>query len=85
LPEYKLHYDEKAHAYRCAALFKQGFYNYQYVVKTPGKAAYDETVFEGNRFETQNTYQIMVYNKGIGFFYDRLIGVQQFFSNSFSR
>lgn len=85
LPEYKLQYDEKAHAYRCAALFKQGFYNYQYVVKTPGKSAYDETSFEGNRFETQNTYHIMVYNKGIGFFYDRLIGVQQFFSNSSSR
>jgi hypothetical protein len=85
LPEYRMTFDATAGMYRGQALFKQGYYNYRYVVKNPGDDPYDETVFEGNRFETENSYLIFVYNRGIGFFYDKLVGVTQIFSNSFSR
>jgi len=83
LPQYKMVYDEAKKMYLLRAPFKQGYYNYHFRVK---KAEIeDETAIEGNRFETENSYTILVYYRGIGFFYDRLIGISQVYSNSFSR
>ena len=37
----------------------------------------DETLLEGNHYETENDYTIYVYHRQMGTFYDQLIGVKK--------
>ena len=62
-------YDEQHKQYRTSLLQKQGYYNYQYVMKN-GQLAPSE----GNFFETENSYQVLVYYKGTGTRTWRLVG-----------
>lgn len=66
----KLQYDYSSHAYRGKLYLKQGIYDYQYVVK--GNNGIDITSTEGNRIETENTYQVLVYHKPSGSNYFKL-------------
>lgn len=71
---YRLEYNEKEQLYSASVMLKQGYYNYQYVfvddsVKTP-----DISYTEGNHFETENEYMILVYYKGFGSRYEKLTG-----------
>ncbi|RAV29018.1 type IX secretion system plug protein [Sinomicrobium soli] len=52
---------------------KQGFYNYKYVMKGPDGVDY--TYINGNHFETENNYLILVYYRNFGDTYDSLIGM----------
>jgi len=55
---------------------KQGFYNYKYVVVNE----YDEISHgevSGNYDETENDYKVLVYYRGYGYRYDRVIGMGQ--------
>lgn len=74
LPQYRMTWDANRKCYTLAASFKQGYYNYQYWLLQSANGKIDETAVEGNRFETENVYTILVYSRKIGFFYDRLIG-----------
>tara|TARA_Y100001978_G_C23632577_1_gene404179 strand:- start:139 stop:1149 length:1011 start_codon:yes stop_codon:yes gene_type:complete len=81
LREYKMYYDADRRAYRCQALLKQGFYNYAYAVNMQGKDYADLSFLEGSHWQTENDYQILVYNREIGSRYDRLVGFATFSSN----
>ncbi|WP_286760643.1 DUF5103 domain-containing protein [Salegentibacter sp. UBA1130] len=70
----RLTYNEGNDLYEGARLFKQGFYNYKYVLKRPD-GTIDEGFFTGNFDETENSYQVLVYYRSPGARYDRLIGV----------
>lgn len=76
--EFKMTYNPERFAYQAKALLKQGYYNYQYVTAIPSRdgqkrhASLDFT--EGNFWETENGYHIMVYHREIGIRYDRLVG-----------
>jgi hypothetical protein len=61
--------------YETTLLLKQGFYNYSYVTldKTNPKPSFEQT--EGNFWETENSYQLLVYYRTIGGRVDELIGV----------
>ena len=73
-PENQMTYDENAQAYIADLLLKQGYYNYSYaVVNGDNEVSYEET--EGNWYETENDYTILVYYRQLGARYDRLIGV----------
>ncbi len=74
LPEYRLKYDPSRKAYHSKLLLKQGYYNFMYAVYNPSKQSADVTTVEGSHWETENSYQILVYNREIGQRYDRLIG-----------
>jgi hypothetical protein len=74
LPEYRLTYDRYRKAYHSKLLLKQGYYNFMYAVYDGNNKAADVTKVEGSHWETENTYQILVYNREIGQRYDRLIG-----------
>jgi hypothetical protein len=78
-PEFRMQYDQKAGAYRLQAYLKQGYYNYMYA-QLPDKPArgVDLESLEGSHWETQNTYQILVYNRELGARYDRLVGFGAF-------
>lgn len=68
-----MEYDQENKIYFKELLLKQGFYNYQYLVK--GDKPY---FFEGSHFETENKYEIFVYNRPVGSRVDRLIGYTSF-------
>ncbi len=72
-PEFKMTYDEAQRAYVCDAYLKQGYYNYQYVLVNRLTGERDETGVEGNWYETENDYQILVYHRPIGSRADRLM------------
>jgi hypothetical protein len=72
--EGKLKYNYEAQAYETELFLKQGYYNYEYVVVNDGSEVIDETVIEGNHFETENDYSIFVYFRTVGGRYDQLIG-----------
>lgn len=74
LPEFKLKYDYTRNAYRTKVLLKQGYYNYMYAVLSTDPPQADVTEVEGSHWETENDYQILVYNREVGDRYDRLIG-----------
>ncbi len=59
--------------YEGARLFKQGYYNYKYVL-VDGDGKIDEGFISGNFDETENVYSILVYYRNPGGRYDRLIG-----------
>ncbi|AVR45542.1 DUF5103 domain-containing protein [Christiangramia fulva] len=69
-----LHYNEETGLYETARLFKQGYYNYKYVLVDPD-GTIDDGFICGNFDETENLYSILVYYRSPGARYDRLIGV----------
>jgi hypothetical protein len=74
LPEYKMKYNYERKAYQTRALFKQGTYNYAYALLDGSSMSADLSSVDGTHWETENTYQILVYNRQVGERYDRLIG-----------
>jgi len=69
----KMLYNSKTGCYEVPLLLKQGFYCYQYVVRnTKGDAAMELSP-EGSFSQTENSYQICTYYKGIRDTYTRLI------------
>lgn len=74
LPEYKLQYDYDRSAYRTKILLKQGYYNYVYALSKDGSFSADLSLMEGDHWETENDYQVLIYNREVGIRYDRLVG-----------
>ena len=72
-PQYKMHYDEQAGAYECAALLKQGYYNYQFMQPDNDNRGMTSRT-EGDFYQTENEYIILVYHRPIGERYDALVG-----------
>lgn len=71
---YKLSYNEEDRAYQLVRLLKQGAYNYQYLF-VPNEQQQGITDFtEGNYYQTENEYLILVYHRPWGERYDKLIG-----------
>ena len=70
----KLTYNPKTERYEGKRLFKQGFYNYKYVLLNPD-GTINEGFNSGNFDETENQYTILAYYRDIGGRYDRIIGV----------
>ncbi|WP_443089596.1 type IX secretion system plug protein [Zunongwangia sp. HRR-M8] len=69
-----LRYNEETGYYETARLFKQGFYNYKYVLVNKD-GSIDEGFISGNYDETENEYTVLVYYREIGGRYDRIIGL----------
>jgi len=63
--------------YECELYLKQGYYDYQILFLEDGKLAGDETLIEGNHWETENDYTIYVYHRQQGTYYDQLICVRK--------
>ncbi len=76
IPEALMTYNPKLFGYQGALYLKQGYYNYQYVFMPKDKTTLDETVTEGNHWETENQYTIFVYYRPDGATYDRLIATK---------
>ena len=73
-PEYKMDYNAKKGIYEKAILIKQGFTNFQYTVADDKGVIDHENAIDGNFYQTENNYTILVYyREGIDR-YDRVVG-----------
>jgi hypothetical protein len=81
-PDYKMEYDYSIRMYHVRLFLKQGFYNYQFAfVRDDAPKIIDLTELEGDWYETENEYHILVYYRPFGSRYDQLVAVQQLNSN----
>lgn len=71
----RMKYNGVKGGYELEIPLKQGAYNYQYVVCKKGEKAEESTsLIEGDKYETDNEYNIYVYLRKPGDRYDRLVG-----------
>jgi hypothetical protein len=73
-PEFMMDYNPKKGIYEKALLIKQGFTNYEYVVADNKEIIDRENAIDGNFFQTENDYSILVYYRENADRYDRVIG-----------
>lgn len=59
--------------YENTSLIKQGFVNYKFITHTNNKV--DHSLIDGNFYQTENQYTVLVYYKNLGDRYDRVIGI----------
>jgi hypothetical protein len=72
----EMQFDVKQGVYQKSLLLKQGYYSYNYILRdrnTPNDLD-DFTETEGNHFETENNYTILVYYHAPGTRNDQLVG-----------
>ena len=76
--DYEMTYDEEAGEYHLAVLLKLGYYNYCFLQaaenKDTGNFEGVSDLTDGNFFQTENEYQVLVYYKEQGGRYDKLVG-----------
>lgn len=70
----KMRYDYEDKSYKAKVYLKQGVYNYQYVVWEDGNDQIDDSILEGDYYETENNYIILIYFRPFNARYDQLIG-----------
>lgn len=71
----RLTYNAEKGAYEKTMLLKQGYYTYTYATPEQVNANWGEMTYtDGNYWETENAYTILVYYKGFSDRYDRLVG-----------
>ncbi|MCM4160061.1 DUF5103 domain-containing protein [Antarcticibacterium flavum] len=70
----RLNYNADTGLYENASLFKQGYYDYTYVLVHPN-GSIDPGFINGNFEKTENEYQVLVYFRDLGARYDQIIGV----------
>ena len=69
-----MQYNDSEQAYTADILMKCGYYNYIYLcAKNDSARGYTQPT-EGNFFQTENEYDILVYNKPTGTRYWQLVG-----------
>jgi hypothetical protein len=68
-------YNASAGQYECVMLLKQGYYNFEYAFLKDKTTDGSVSVFEGNHYETENDYMVLVYYRNPQDRYDRLIGI----------
>lgn len=78
-----LEYNPNTGLYETARLFKQGYYDYKYVLLRDD-GILDEGFISGNFIETENEYTVMVYYLPPGARYSQIIGVGSAISRNLS-
>lgn len=71
--DWKMTFNEESGLYEKTVFLKQGYYNYTYIVKDPATGILRDV--EGNYWEAENKYTILVYYKSFTDRNDQLIGV----------
>ncbi len=72
----ELQYNFEKKIYEIDLLLKQGYYNYHYAFVPEGSKTGDLSYIEGNHYETENDYIILVYHRPVNSRYDRIIAYQ---------
>lgn len=78
--EYRMKFDNRG-IHTTEVMMKQGYYNYVYgILEEDGNVDY--RTMEGSWSDTENEYQSIVYYRGLGDIYDRIIGFSSFNTSS---
>lgn len=72
--ENRMEYNQKRGLYEKAIMIKQGFTNYQYVIADKNGAIDNKDAIDGNFYQTENNYIVLVYYRENNQRYDRVIG-----------
>lgn len=73
-PEYKMDYNTDKGVFEKAIMIKQGFTNFQYTVADKKGVIDFENAIDGNFYQTENEYTVLVYYKEATDRYQRVIG-----------
>ncbi|AXB56593.1 type IX secretion system plug protein [Flavobacterium fluviale] len=73
-PEYKMDYNTEKGVFEKAVMIKQGFTNFQYTAADKKGVIDFENAVDGNFYQTENEYTILVYYKEATDRYQRVIG-----------
>lgn len=77
MPDFRMRWNEQISSYELRTFIKQGYYNYMYgYVPARRSAGIDLARLEGNRRQSENEYQILVYLRNQRIQADELIGVR---------
>ena len=76
LPEYKMYFNRNRQRYDLEVPLKQGRYEYAYAILDENSKP-DDVSIEGNHYQTENEYLILVYSRNLQFGYDELIGARR--------
>ncbi len=76
-PNAKMEFNAQTGMYETALFVKQGYYDYAYVTSERNAPAFkaDFNFTEGNFWDTENTYTILVYYRALGDRADKLVGI----------
>ncbi len=70
----RMQFNEQTGMYETSLMLKQGYYNYSYVTTNKDRTAPSFDLTEGNFWDTENTYTILVYYRPLGGRADELVG-----------
>ena len=76
LPEAKMKYKTDEHLYEAVMLLKEGYYNYKLMYVPDGNNHGESLETEGNFYQTENEYTVLVYYTPKGGRYDQLIAAK---------
>jgi len=76
-------YNEETDQLELPYLFKQGFYNYKFVIERQDGSV-DLNLVSGNFHVTENKYLVLVYYRDFGEFHDSIIGIGSISSRNIS-
>lgn len=71
-----MNYNAEKSGYEASLYLKEGYYNYLIIYLENGSEHGTMSKIEGNHFDTENDYLILVYYRKSGLMYDELIGVE---------
>jgi len=73
----KLSWNESTQSYETTLFLKQGYYDYIYGLTDPNDPHHKFTsdVTEGDSWETENMYTVLIYYRDLGGRYDQLLGI----------
>lgn len=73
--EFKMEYNVDTKTFEKPILLKQGFNNYQYTLVDKNGKIDEQNAVDGNFYQTENEYIVLVYYRGGAERYDRIIGI----------
>ena len=76
-PQSKMTYNKERGVYETSIWLKQGYYDYGYALKetTGGRDVFVTDKTEGNFWETENSYTVLVYYRSLGGRSDELVAI----------
>ncbi|MHC8949354.1 type IX secretion system plug protein [Sphingobacterium hungaricum] len=78
--EFELEKDEASLVWKLTTKLKQGLYDYDYIFVDENGKSFTDT-FSNSHFETGNSYQILIYNRRPGTYWDELSGYSEITTN----
>ena len=76
--EFRMAYNPTLPGYLTKGLLKEGFYDYAYAYVPNNSSHFILSELEGDAYQTQNQYSILVYYRPFGQRYDRLVSIHNF-------